>query len=202
LDQVGSPGSRLLWHFRSRADAGTRSLVRSTTQQFSDEFRVDTYGCVEVPHGRVVIRLRCVEYPTVVVEVGVTGSRFNGFIVIVECMLVIALGKIRGGTISEQKKTLVALENFAVQRLCACLNDPGRRRVPAAINARLDHDMLFPIELMLTDRRLDIEPAEVFNISIYPNFPHAVGEFVRTRRAKLALLARTRLGCLRSGPVA
>jgi len=30
-------------------------------------------------------------------------------------MLLIALGKIRGGTISKQKKALVALENFAVQ---------------------------------------------------------------------------------------
>src|SRR5438309_11018237 len=77
---------------------------------------------------------------------------------------------------------------------------PGRRRVPAAINARLDHDMLFPVELMLTDRRRDIERRSLTSASK----PTSLMQLVNSSGAgeRNSPLARTRLGCLRSGPVA
>src|SRR6202034_2923118 len=94
----------------------TSSLVDSCAlTQHGNKFRVETHGCVEVAQGRVVIRLCHVEDPTVVVELGVTGSQFNGFIVIVERTLLIALGKIRVGSIRKQKKAIVAVEDLVMQ---------------------------------------------------------------------------------------
>ena len=94
----------------------TASLVdRRAQAQRTDILGVDTDGCVEVPQGHIVIMSHCVSDPTVVVEVTLMGSQFNGRIVILERVLQVALGNIRRGSLRKHKKALVAVDNVAVQ---------------------------------------------------------------------------------------
>jgi hypothetical protein len=94
-------------------------------------------------------------------------------------------------------RSLPSASREPIEQLCACLNDPGRRCVSTAITARLDHDTLFPVELMLAHPFLEIERrreaytgSEVSTVSIYSYFPQAVGEFVRWKRLQWSLGTR------------
>src|SRR5450432_2733434 len=115
------------------------------------KLRIDNQGRVEVPYGRLAVGLRGIKNSTVVVQLRVLGSQLNGLIVISERTLRVALSEISVGPIREQVKAIAALEYFAVQRLCATLNDLGQCDLPISIHARFEYDTLFPIELGLTD---------------------------------------------------
>ncbi len=64
-------------------------------------------------------------------------------------MLLIALGKIRLGTIHKHIKALATLKNFAIQQLGARLNGHRRRALPVAIDALVDHHSRVSSELRL-----------------------------------------------------